>query len=111
MKQTKSAATASRVKGTYGTMYYVKDMAKSVKFFSERLGARPSFESPEWAEFRFGGQGLCLHLAGIKQFAAELKAAGTAVGEIHEVPPGAYAADFKDVDGNVVGLYEGPVGG
>ncbi|MFI5350963.1 MAG: VOC family protein [Elusimicrobiota bacterium] len=119
-----TTAQAAKIKGTYGTMYYVKDMAKATKFYQERLGAKPAFESPDWTEFSFGGSSLCLHKAGgpkdhangsmilhvdgIRALVADLKAAGVEVSDVHEVHPGAYSADFRDPSGNVVGLYEGP---
>ncbi|MFI5361943.1 MAG: VOC family protein [Elusimicrobiota bacterium] len=122
-------AEASKIKGTYGTMYYVKDMGKAAAFYKERLGAKPTIESPDWTEFNFGGTSLCLHLSrgrkgggknehangsmvlhvdGIRALVAELKAGGVDVDEVHEVYPGAWSADFRDPSGNVVGLYEGP---
>lgn len=130
---TKSAAATSgkggKVKGTYGTMYYVQDMAKSVAFFKDKLGAAPSYESPEWTEFPFGGASLCLHLSsgkktdaehangsvilhvdGLKAFTEELRKQKLEVAEVKEVHPGAYSSSFKDPDGNVIGLYEGPKG-
>jgi predicted enzyme related to lactoylglutathione lyase len=115
---------ASKIKGTYGTMYYVKDMPKAAAFYKEKFGAKPTFESPEWTEFNFGGTALCLHKAGgpkdhvngsmilrvegLAALVAELKAAGVDVSPVHEVHPGATASDFCDPSGNVVGLYEGP---
>jgi predicted enzyme related to lactoylglutathione lyase len=100
-------------------------MAKAVKFYKEQLGAKPSFESPDWTEFPFGGTSLCLHptkdktkpfangsmilhVDGIRQLVADLKAAGVKVSDVHEVHPGAYSAEFQDPEGSVVGLYEGP---
>lgn len=116
-------AEAVKIKGTYGTMYYVKDMAQAVKFYKERLGVKPVFESPEWTEFSFGGVSMCLHptspkshvngsmilhVEGIRQMVADFKAAGVKVSDVHEVYPGAYSAEFEDPSGNVVSLYEGP---
>lgn len=116
--------SAPKLKGTYGTMYYVTDMAKAVEFYKTRFGMKPAYESPDWTEFNLGGPSLCLHKAGgsndhanasliihvegIRQYIANLKAAGVKVTEPHEVHPGAWAADFRDPAGNVVGLYEGP---
>src|SRR5688572_8132336 len=111
------------VQGSYGTMYYVADMKKSVEFFKAKLGLKPSFEDPNWVEFRQGEHALCLHLKegahnahphgqlilrveGIGELVASLKAAGVKVQEPHEVHPGAWASEFVDPDGNVVGIYE-----
>src|SRR5436190_362616 len=54
-------------KGTYGTMYYVKDMAKSVNFYKERFGFKTRMESPDWTEIEMpNGQAICLHKADAK---------------------------------------------
>jgi catechol 2,3-dioxygenase-like lactoylglutathione lyase family enzyme len=112
--------------GTYGTMYYVRDMKKSVSYFKELFGAEPLFESPEWTEFGFNGHSLCLHLAnsedtlkmgkggilitkvkGVHAQVERLKAKGVEfLGDVHEVYPGAYSANFTDPDGNLYSLYE-----
>jgi catechol 2,3-dioxygenase-like lactoylglutathione lyase family enzyme len=120
-------ADSGKILGTYGTMYYVKDMKKSVEWFSSRLGLKPDHESKDWTEFHLGGHALCLHLAkkdpypangslilhvgDIKGIVASLKKAGATVEEPHEVHPGAWAADVRDPDGNVLSVYEGPKGG
>lgn len=123
----KAKTLPNRIKGAYGTMYYVKDMDAAVKFFQEALGTKPAMASPDWTEFRFGGHALCLHKSegkdgehangslilhvdNIKEMVADLQGQGIPVKEPHEVHPGAWAAEFKDRDGNVVGLYEGPKG-
>lgn len=113
-----------RIKGTYGTMYYVKDMAKSVTYYQETLGLKARFESPEWTEFEVNGHGLCLHatdkgnapneqgvlildVTGIREMTTALKAKGVEfVSEVKEVHPGAYSSDFRDPSGNLVSLYE-----
>lgn len=113
--------------GTYGTMYYVHDMAKSVAFYKEKFNLAPSFESPEWTEFDLDGHALCLHahdpresfqhggclitkVSDINGLVASLKGDGIEfVGEVKEVYPGAYSAEFKDPNGNVLSIYEGSV--
>ncbi|MBI3552919.1 MAG: VOC family protein [Elusimicrobia bacterium] len=121
---TKTAEKAAAVKGTYGTMYFVKDVLKTAKFLKEKLALKTGYESADWTEFHVGGQSLCLHpegekthakngtmilhVDGIRTLAAELKAKGVKVTDVHEVHPGAWSADFTDLDGNVISLYEGP---
>lgn len=116
----------SKTTGSYGTMYYVKDMEKVAAFYRAALGVEPRYQSSEWTEFDLGdGTSLCLHgvgpgqkrlaeggvliakvsdlkgvVAGLKEQKVEL------LRDIHEVHPGAYSADFRDPEGNVVSLYE-----
>jgi len=48
--------------GSYGTMYYVDDMAQAQAFYRTVLGVEPRYESAEWTEFDLGdGSALCLH--------------------------------------------------
>ena len=116
-----------QIRGTYGTMYYVKDMAKAVMYYKENLGLKPRFESPEWTEFDLNGHGLCLHamgkdekglnqkgvgllildVKGLVTMVAELKKKGVEfIGEMKEVHPGAHSIEFKDPSDNVISLYE-----
>ena len=115
----------SRFKGTYGTMYNVRDMKKSVSYYKDVVGLQPRFESESWTEFQLGSGALCLHqysegmadLQGKGILITEVKDLGNLVSDlkkrgveffkdIHEVHPGAHSADFKDPDGNWVSLYE-----
>lgn len=112
----------SAVTGTYGTMYYVRDMAKAVEYYREQLGLKPTFESPDWTEFSVNGHALCLHIArqdsscpgvlilkvkGLEALVSRMKSKGVEfTGPIKEVHPGAYSADFRDPDGNTISLYE-----
>lgn len=116
---------AKNLKATYGTMYFVKDMKKSVEWY-RALGLVPSFESAEWSEFPVhGGTSICLHsidpqrkdktsgfmilrVNNIRDVVADLQKKGVRVDAIKEVCPGAHAADIYDLDGNVIGLYDGP---
>jgi len=115
---------AIEFQGTYGTMYYVRDMKKSVQYYKDKLELQPVFESPDWTEFSFSGHSLCLHLAGVENSVSgagvlitkvkniegvvnTLKSKGVEFdSEIKEVHPGAYSADFVDPDGNHISLYE-----
>lgn len=112
------------VKGCYGTMYYVADMKKSVAYYKDTLGLKPRYESEEWTEFDLGdGTALCLHpvngkkhhtggtlimnVQDIRGTVAAMKKKGAEFeGEVKEVHPGAFAAEFKDPAGNVISLYE-----
>lgn len=114
-----------KINGTYGTMYYVKDMAKSVDYYKTTLGLKARFESPEWTEFDVNGAGLCLHsiepgtkafheqgvliidVKGLTAMVADLKKKGVEfVGEIKEVHPGAHSVGFRDPSGNILSFYE-----
>ena len=122
-----TTSSKAKVKGAYGTMYYVKDMKKAIAFYKETLGLKPGFESPDWTEFPLAGHSLCLHpigelknvpvngtliihVEGLKELVSSLKAKGVKIGEPHEVHPGAWSAEFVDAEGNHLSYYEGPKG-
>lgn len=112
--------------GSYGTMYYVTDMAKSIAFYKEVYGLKTRFESNEWTEFDIGENAvLCLHgtdskhpplskggvlitkVKNIKTLVPELEKKGVEfLRGVTEVHPGAFCADYKDPSGNVLSLYE-----
>jgi catechol 2,3-dioxygenase-like lactoylglutathione lyase family enzyme len=116
----------SEIRGTYGTMYYVQDMAKTVQYYKDMLGLKPRFESPDWTEFEVNGHGLCLHgtpagekpfheqgvliidVKGINEMVKDLKAKGVEFldNEPKEVHPGCYSTGFRDPNGNLLSLYE-----
>ncbi|HUP56786.1 MAG TPA: VOC family protein [Bdellovibrionota bacterium] len=116
----------SQVVGTYGTMFYVADMDKSVKFFQEVLGLKTGFQSPEWTELLVGQSSLCLHILregekadhaangilimrvkGIHELVARMKSEGVEFSrDIHEIHKGAYGADFRTPEGTVFSFYE-----
>lgn len=124
---TRPAAKKPLIKGTYGTMYFVKDMKKSVDWFKSKLGVKPDFASEQWTEFPLGGHSLCLHQAdpkhnqaangtlilhveGIREMVSRIKSVGAKATEPREIHPGALGAEITDPDGNVLSLYEGPKG-
>lgn len=111
--------------GTYGTMYYVNDMKKSVAYYKDHLGFTQVNESEGWSEFSLpGGNRLCLHgtdantkkpqngimileVKKLPELVKKMKANGAEfAGDIHPVHPGAHSIDFRDPSGNVVSLYE-----
>jgi catechol 2,3-dioxygenase-like lactoylglutathione lyase family enzyme len=114
---------AKNAKGTYGTMYFVRDMKKAVDWYKNVLGLHPSMESEGWTEIPIQNHSICLHpydaskkdlaagyviinVSNIKNVAAELKKQGVRIDEIKEVCPGNYSVNLYDPDGNVVSLYQ-----
>ncbi len=112
------------MKSTYGTMYYVDDMKKSIAYYKKLLGIKPAFESPEWTEFRIGDHGLCLHAKGgkrtrpngvlivnakgVKALHRALKRKKHRIDGLHEVHPGAWTFTLTDGSGNEVSFYGAP---
>lgn len=112
------------VTGTYGTMYYVRDMDKSVKFYKELYAKEPESHSSEWTTFNLNGTTLCLHLAdkaaeidgkgilihntkNLKGMLPLLKSLGLEIEkDYHQVCEGGYALDFRDPSGNRMSLFE-----
>ena len=110
--------------GTYGTMYYVTDMKKSVQYYKEIFNLTPESESSDWTTFALNGHRICLHssaegqqtnghgilitsVANLEGMVVELKKRGVEfVKEVTKVCEGGYAADFKDPSGNVISLFE-----
>ncbi len=121
-------STNGCLNGTYGTMYYVQDMAKAVSFYKDKLQLKPSYESEGWTEFDLGGHSLCLHgmdkhdtgkspsqsggvlitqVKNIRELVSQLKANGLEfTREVSEIHPGAFCTEFVDPSGNVISLYE-----
>lgn len=110
--------------GTYGTMYMVRDMKKSVAYYKDMMNLTPEEESDSWTTFNLNGHRICLHLAeanaeidgkgvlitnvkGLEAVVAEMKSRGVEfMMDIHQVCEGGYSADFKDPSGNVLSLFE-----
>lgn len=113
------------IQKTYGTMYYVDDMKKSVAFYQAIVGFAPTYASDDWTEFSVGGHNLCLHskragenygpggiliLAtdGIKSLAEKFKRDGLSVTNAHEVHPGSWTFHVKDQSGNETSYFGAP---
>lgn len=114
---------SSHFKGTYGTMYYVRDMTKAVSLYKNVFGFKVGFESKEWTEIEHNGANLCLHGADAKmkdlpggiliyqveklgELYKQLKAKGVEfMGEPHRVNGDDYSVTFKDPDGNMLSLH------
>jgi catechol 2,3-dioxygenase-like lactoylglutathione lyase family enzyme len=110
------------VTGTYGTMYYVRDMEKSTAYYQDVLGLEPNFKSSDWTTFKLGESVLALHLTtgevsgngilimnskNLKATVPTLKSKGVEfVKDYHAVCDGGYAIDIRDPNGNVVSFFE-----
>ncbi len=112
------------VTGAYGTMYYVRDMKKTVEYYKAIYGKAPTMESPDWTEFDLGGTRICLHIVGegqevdgkgilihntknLKARVSELRALGVEIErDYHEVCPGGYSVDARDPSGNRISFFE-----
>jgi len=111
--------------GTYGTLYYVADMNKSIQYFKDMLNLTPEEESPEWTTFPIaGGHRICLHgtadmnqvtgkgilisnVKNIEAFSAELKKRGAEiVSDIHQVCEGGFAFDIREANGITLSFFE-----
>ena len=109
---------------TYGTMYYVNNMAESVAFY-KKMGLTPGYESPEWTEFPMKGHSLCLHAKapgktyrengvlivsanGVKSLYEKMKQVGFDVFQLHEVHPAAWSFHMKDLDQNETSFFGAP---
>ncbi len=114
---------AKHVLGSYGTIYYVKNMKKAVEFYTKKLGVKPTTTDDYWSEFDLKGARLCLHLADKKMkklpggvmilsvkkltaLVAALKKSGVKfLGKPHQVHGDFYTVDYYDADKNLVSLY------
>jgi predicted enzyme related to lactoylglutathione lyase len=112
------------VTGTYGTMYYVRDMKKAVQYYTDILGKGPEDESPEWTTFDLNGTKICLHVAeagaqidgkgvlimntkNLKDAVPALKAMGVEIYKDYTaVCEGGYSVDIKDPSGNILSFFE-----
>ena len=113
------------INSTYGTMYYVDDMKKSVAFFKSVLGISPGYEDSSWTEFKMGEHRLCLHAKnpsekyaangililskdGIKAHFEHMKRDGLNVFGLHEIHPEAWTFHFKDANNNELSFFGKP---
>jgi catechol 2,3-dioxygenase-like lactoylglutathione lyase family enzyme len=113
------------MRSTYGTMYYVDDMKKSVAYFKKLLGLKPGYQSAEWTEFPIGKHHLCLHAQGhgaktrpngvlivdakgVKALFEKLRKARHRVFGLHEVHPAAWTFTLADPSGNELSFYGSP---
>jgi len=115
---------SENIKGTYGTMYMVSDMTKSVQYYKEVMNLTPEEESADWTTFNLNGHRICLHsvapgteidgkgvliasVVNLDAMVVEMKKRGVEfVKEVHQVCEGGFAADFRDPSGNLLSMFE-----
>lgn len=128
------AATRSFVKNVHGVRYQVKDVARSVAFYTRHLGFELEHEHlPAFANVSLGGTHLLLSGPGasgsrpmpggqqqapggwnrvvlkvddLPGFIAELKKAGVRLRNEVETGPGGRQVQIEDPDGNPIELFE-----
>ena len=103
--------------------YPVSNLDKAVEFYQKVLRKEPLFHREDWAEFDFGGQRLALQKSSspigigatvyflaqpIEGFVFRLKELDAALDGNIEIHSYGKLARFRDLDGNVLGLYEPP---
>jgi glyoxylase I family protein len=128
------AAQHDFVKGLHGVRYQVKDVARSVTFYTQHLGFKLKHQQlPAFANVSLGdsqillsGPGasgsrpmpdgkrqepggwnrVVLRVADLPNFIAELKKAGLRFRNEMEVGPGGRQIQVEDPDGNPIELFE-----
>ena len=110
--------------------YCTQDLQRALEFYRDVLGLKLLVQNEEWVEFEVGGQRLALRLVDPWTVSTEPHSANSAMIwlETHpiektitfleenniniinklEVLPYGKTATFKDLDGNLLGLYEPP---
>ncbi len=130
----RDAGARDFVTGVHGIRYQVKDVARSVAFYTQRLGFElqhqqlPAFAAVTLADTKIllsgpgasgsrplpGGQSqepggwnrLVLRIADLAGFVEALKSAGVRFRNDIEVGPGGRQVQIEDPDGNPVELFE-----
>jgi len=113
----------SSTQGIQIVLHPVSDLAAAKAVYAALLGVAPQSDSPYYVGFEAAGQQIGLipsggdqamtspvafwHVADIEAKLAEVTAAGATVTEApHEVGGGRVVAQFADVDGNILGLFQ-----
>jgi predicted enzyme related to lactoylglutathione lyase len=104
-------------------IYPVTDINRAKQLYSALLGAEPYVDGAYYVGFRVGDQQIGLdphghkegmtgyfHVSDIKMSLQALVDAGAQIlQEIKDIGGGGLIASVKDVDGNIIGLLQGPV--
>ncbi len=117
----------SMLRGIASALIYVREMDRSVDFYSKLLGAAPVDRDPTTAMFEVAGLRLVLHrdklpsragVRGAMEFDLEVSDAGACVRELaargiaatepRRMPWGWTLVTVADPDGNIIELYEVP---
>jgi predicted enzyme related to lactoylglutathione lyase len=113
----------SSTQGIQIVLHPVSDLAAAKAVYAALLGVAPQSDSPYYVGFEAAGQQIGLIPSGgdqamtspvafwrvtdIEAKLAEVTAAGATVTEApHEVGGGRVVAQFADVDGNILGLFQ-----
>jgi predicted enzyme related to lactoylglutathione lyase len=103
----------------------VKDLAAAKALYTRLLGAEPYVDQPYYVGFRpegspelgldphgdvAAGPIVYWHVEDINaELAALVEAGATEERPVHDVGGGALTATLRDTDGNLLGLFQGPV--
>jgi predicted enzyme related to lactoylglutathione lyase len=113
----------SSTQGIQIVLHPVSDLASAKAVYAALLGVAPQSDTPYYVGFEAAGQQIGLvpsggpqamtspvafwRVADIEAKLAEVTAAGATVTEApHEVGGGRVVAQFADIDGNVLGLFQ-----
>ena len=104
-------------------IYPVTDINRAKQLYSALLGAEPYVDGAYYVGFRVGEQQIGLdphghkegmtgyfHVSDIhKSLQALVDAGAQTLQEIKDIGGGGLIASVKDVDGNIIGLLQGPI--
>jgi predicted enzyme related to lactoylglutathione lyase len=113
----------SPTEGIQIVLHPVSDLASAKAIYAALLGVAPQSDTPYYVGFEAAGQQIGLvpsggeqamsspvafwRVADIEAKLADVTAAGATVTEApHEVGGGRVVAQFSDVDGNILGLFQ-----
>lgn len=113
----------SATEGIQIVLHPVSDLASAKAVYTALLGVAPQSDTPYYVGFEAAGQQIGLlpsggtqamtspvafwRVADIEAKLAEVTAAGATVTEApHEVGGGRVVAQFSDLDGNILGLFQ-----
>ena len=105
----REAAQHGFIKSVHGVRYQVRDVARSVAFYTRHLGFELKHQQlPAFANVSLGDTPILLSGPGadLPEFIAELKKAGLRFRNEMETGPGGRQVQLEDPDGNPIELFE-----